>query len=56
MTEERRDWRELCAAVVNEQDPVKWLELLEDLSVALDEHESVLRAKTARSDDAVAND
>jgi hypothetical protein len=39
MTEERRDWRELCVAVANEQDQVKLFELLEDLLVALDERE-----------------
>ena len=56
MTEERRDRRELCAAVANEQDQVKLFELLEDLLVALDEREARLRAHAARSDHAVAND
>jgi hypothetical protein len=55
MTEERREWREICQAVVNEHDPVKLLRLLEELMVALDEREARLRTDAARSDDAVAN-
>ena len=56
MTEERREWREICVAVVNEQDPVRLLELLEGLLVALDEREARLRPNGARTDGAVAND
>lgn len=56
MTEERREWREICVAVVNEQDPVQLRELLEELLVALDEREASLRANGARTDDGVAND
>lgn len=56
MTKERRDWRELCAAVVNEQDPVKLLELMEELLDALGERKTEICANTARTDDAVTND
>ena len=55
MTEERREWREICVAVVNEQDPVRLLELLEELLVAL-EREARLRPNGTRTDGAVAND
>jgi hypothetical protein len=40
MTEERRDWRELCAAVASEKDRSKLLELVEELVAALDRRES----------------
>lgn len=37
---EKKDWRELCAAVVNENDPRKLRSLLEELTRALDEGQS----------------
>lgn len=40
MTEERGDWRELCAAIASERDRSKLLELLEELVVALDRRKS----------------
>ena len=33
----QRDWRELCAAVVSENDPKKFELLIEELTQALDE-------------------
>jgi hypothetical protein len=55
MAEERRDWRELCAAVANEQDPVKLLALMEELLAALDDRESSLCANAARTDNAITS-
>jgi hypothetical protein len=52
MTEERRDWRELCAAVASEKDQSKLLELMEELLVVLDHLES---ETTERSASAAAN-
>lgn len=40
MTEERRDWREVCAAVASEKDRSKLLELVQELVAALDRRES----------------
>ena len=40
MTKDRRDWRELSAAVVREPDQTKLLELMEELLAALEERES----------------
>jgi hypothetical protein len=40
MTQERRDWRELCEAIVEEQDPEKLFELTQQLITALDELKS----------------
>lgn len=37
---EKKDWRELCAAFVSENDPRKLRLLLEELTRALDEGES----------------
>jgi len=42
MTEEMRDWRELCAAIVKENDRVKLLELMEKLSAVLDERRNFI--------------
>jgi hypothetical protein len=39
MTEETRDWRELCEAVASERDPKSLLELTEQLTAALDDRE-----------------
>lgn len=39
MTQEIRDWRELCDAVASERDPERLLELTEQLIAALDEPE-----------------
>ena len=39
MTQEIRDWRELCEAVVNERDPERLSELAEQLIATLDERE-----------------
>jgi hypothetical protein len=49
MTEERRDWRELCAAVANEQDPVRLLELMEELVATLEERKTRVCANAARN-------
>jgi hypothetical protein len=37
MTEEKRDWRELCVAITNERDRTKLLDLMEELLAAIDE-------------------
>jgi hypothetical protein len=37
MAKERRDWRELCAAVATEKDRMKVLKLMEELLAVLDE-------------------
>jgi hypothetical protein len=39
MTEERGDWRELCATVAKEEDPKKLLALVEELIAVLDRRE-----------------
>lgn len=39
MTEDRRDWHELCAAVTKEQDPKKLLALVDELLAVFDERE-----------------
>jgi hypothetical protein len=53
MTKERRDWRELCAAVAKEQDQTKMLALLEQLLAALDDRDR--SCSTARQENANAN-
>jgi hypothetical protein len=40
MAKERQDWRELCAAIAEEQDRAKLLALMEELLEVLDERES----------------
>jgi hypothetical protein len=40
MTEERWDWRKLCAAVAKEQDQTKLLALMEELLAVLEESET----------------
>jgi hypothetical protein len=37
MTKERRDWRELCAAIAKEEDQMRLLELMEELLCVIDE-------------------
>jgi hypothetical protein len=52
MTEERRDWRELCAAVAKERDQLRLLALMEELLEVLEEREnsqSPLADGTSRS-------
>jgi 2,3-bisphosphoglycerate-independent phosphoglycerate mutase len=39
MTKEMRDWRELCAAIAQEQDQTKLLSLMEQLLEVLEDHE-----------------
>jgi len=39
MTKERRDWRDLCAAIAKEKDRTKLLELMEELLAVLEERE-----------------
>jgi hypothetical protein len=39
MAEERRDWRELCAAIAKEEDQMRLLELVEELLAVLDKRE-----------------
>jgi hypothetical protein len=43
MTPEKKDWRELCAAVANELDSERVLDLVEQLVAALDERKSNAR-------------
>ena len=38
MTKERRDWRELCAAIAKEEDQMRLLELMEELLAVIEEH------------------
>jgi hypothetical protein len=38
MSQEKRDWRELCRAIVNEQDSDKLADLARHLLDVLDEH------------------
>jgi len=40
MTEERWDWRKLCAAVAKEQDETKLIALMEELLAVLEERET----------------
>jgi hypothetical protein len=40
MAKEGHDWRELCAAIVEEQDRMKLLALMEELLEVLEERES----------------
>jgi hypothetical protein len=46
VTEERRDWRELCAAIAKEQDQTRVLELMEELLAAIDERMNASSART----------
>jgi hypothetical protein len=39
MTEDRRDWHELCAAVTKEQNPEKLLALVGELLAVFDKRE-----------------
>lgn len=39
MTEDRRDWHELCAAVTKEQNPEKLLALVDELLAIFDQRE-----------------
>jgi hypothetical protein len=55
MAEERRDWRILCAAVANEKDSLKLLELVEELIAVLDQRESDLRNAQRGTDHSAAN-
>jgi hypothetical protein len=55
MTEERRDWRILCAAVANEKDSLKLLELVEELIAVLDQREADLRNAQRGTDHTAAN-
>ena len=53
VTKERRDWRELCAAVAKEQDQTKLPALLEQLLAALDDREhsrNAARPENANAD------
>lgn len=56
MTKERRDWRELCAAIVNEPDPEKMFELAEELLAALEERQARIRTNVASTQDTATND
>ena len=38
-----KDWRELCKAVANELDPAKLMDLIAELTEALDERDKKLR-------------
>ena len=40
LPEEKRDWRELCAAVAKEEDQSKLLDLMEELLAVLEHRES----------------
>jgi len=48
MTEEKRDWRELCVAVTTERDRSKLLGLMEELLAAIDERIGPNRIETPR--------
>ena len=41
-------WRELCEAIMKEQDPQRLSELVKELNIALDEREVELRRGSAR--------
>jgi hypothetical protein len=49
MSQEKRDWRELCRAIVNEQDSDRLAELAKRLLTALDEHAAGMREGVAHS-------
>lgn len=48
MTEERRDWRELCVAITREADSAKFLQLMEGLLALLDERQNFISAGGAK--------
>ena len=52
MADTKRDWRELCLAVLNEKDSTKLSSLVQELIEALDENERRWR-HTSRSPDAI---
>ncbi len=41
-------WRELCEAIMKEQDPKRLSELVKELNIALDQREIELRHGSAR--------
>ena len=49
MSESKKDWRELCAAVASESDPQKLGSLVEELITALDDRHSPPHAATHQS-------
>jgi hypothetical protein len=44
----KKDWRELCKAAANELDPAKLMDIIAELTRALDQHEK--RPVTVRED------
>jgi hypothetical protein len=46
MTKERRDWRELCAAIAKDEDHMRLLELMEELLAVIDERRNSSSMKT----------
>jgi hypothetical protein len=49
-TNHPKDWRQLCAAVVEERDPERFLALVIELNDALDERERRRRDETLREE------
>jgi hypothetical protein len=56
MTPEKKDWRELCAAVANELDSERVLDLVEQLVTALDKRKSNAFSNATRVAGAAAYD
>ena len=46
-----KDWRELCKAAANEHDPAKLMDLIAELTKALDERDKRLREITWENPD-----
>ena len=44
-----KDWRELCKAVANEHDPAKLMDLIVELTKALDELDKKRRNRTGEN-------
>ena len=51
MTEERRDWRELCAAITREKDSAKLLQFMEELLAVLEERQTFVSMGNGRNVD-----
>jgi hypothetical protein len=49
--DQTRDWRELCKAAATELDPAKLMDLIAELTRALDEREKQRRATTTKQPD-----
>lgn len=45
ITTDEKDWRQLCALAAVEADPRRLLELIDQLTKALDEHRNEIRGR-----------